>query len=227
MEHRLIMPTATAVWLVDNTSLTFRQIAKFCGLHELEIQGIADDEVAVGTKGINPIDNEQLTKEEIERAQEDPNYELQLSENPVAEGEQRRRGPRYTPLSRRKDRPDAISWLVKNHPELTAAQISRLVGTTKSTIDAIRERSYWNIANLQPTDPVALGLCTQIELDEAVRIAGNRVAKEKEKEAEANEQGKKLLSTEESLKGEEKPINSLYELGEFSLSGSKVEQNPQ
>ncbi|MEM8581656.1 MAG: cell cycle transcriptional regulator TrcR, partial [Pseudomonadota bacterium] len=154
-----LMAKATAVWLVDNTTLSFKQIADFCDLHELEVQGIADGDVAAGVKGFDPIANNQLEQSEIEKAEADPAYKLQLKYNPAAAGEEKRRGPRYTPLSKRQDRPAAILWLVKFHPELTDGQISKLVGTTKPTIQAIRERTHWNIQNIQPIDPVALGLC--------------------------------------------------------------------
>ena len=160
-----LMKKATAVWLVDNTGLTFRQIAKFCGLHELEVNGIADGEVAAGIRGMDPVSNNQLTAEEIKRCENDPEEDLVLMKNPAAIGEGKRRGPRYTPLSKRQDRPAAIAWLVKFHPELSDSQISKLIGTTKPTIQSIRARTHWNIANFQPIDPVALGLCKQVELD--------------------------------------------------------------
>jgi len=153
-----IMAKATAVWLVDNTTLTFTQIAAFCGLHDLEVQGIADGDVAAGVKGFDPIANNQLTQDEIDKAEADKKYRMKLKYNAAAEGEEVRRGPRYTPLSKRQDRPASILWLVKFHPELSDGQISKLVGTTKPTINAIRERTHWNIQNIQPIDPVALGL---------------------------------------------------------------------
>lgn len=197
-----IMAKATAVWLVDNTTLTFRQISELCGLHELEVQGIADGEVAVGIKGFDPIANNQLDRVEITRGEADPGYRLKLKYNPSADGEMRRRGPRYTPLSKRQDRPAAIAWLVKFHPELTDAQIGKLVGTTKPTIQSIRDRSHWNIGNIQPVDPVALGLCRQTELDEAVRKAARKRASEGGAQEEA---GGRLMSTEESLRAESGP----------------------
>ncbi|MEX0370345.1 MAG: DUF1013 domain-containing protein, partial [Tateyamaria sp.] len=160
-----IMAKATAVWLVDNTTISFKQIADFVGMHELEVQGIADGDVAAGVKGFDPIANTQLTQEECYAAEQDPLHKLQLKFNAAAVGEEKRRGPRYTPLSKRQDRPAAIYWLVKFHPELTDSQISKLVGTTKPTIQSIRERTHWNIANIQPVDPVALGLTKQSELD--------------------------------------------------------------
>lgn len=171
MANQLLMPKATAVWLVDNTALSFDQIAQFCNLHTLEVGAIADGEAAQGIKGLDPVTNGQLTREEIAAAEADPQRKLKLSEPKVRVPESKRKGPRYTPLSKRQDRPNAILWLVRNHPELKDAQISRLVGTTKSTIDQIRERTHWNSANLQPLDPVTLGLCSQIDLDLEVQRA--------------------------------------------------------
>ena len=156
-----LMAKATAVWLVDNTTISFKQIADFVGMHELEIQGIADGDVAAGVKGFDPIANNQLTQDEIDSAENNPLHKLKLKFNPAAAGEEKRRGPRYTPLSKRQDRPNSILWLVKFHPELADAQIAKLVGTTKPTIQSIRERTHWNIANMEPIDPVALGLCRQ------------------------------------------------------------------
>ncbi len=217
-----LMAKATAVWLVDNTTLTFPQIAEFCGLHELEVNGIADGEVAVGVKGFDPIANRQLTAEEIARCEGNPKAKLQLMYNPAAEGETKRKGPRYTPLSKRQDRPSAIAWLVKFHPELTDGQISKLVGTTKPTIQAIRERSHWNIANIQPIDPVALGMCKQIELDAAVAKA----AKKKGAETMTDDERMKLVSTEQSLHMPEEPRvpSSMSGLENFSLSEPKKEE---
>lgn len=171
-----LMPKATAVWLVENTGLTFRQIADFCHLHELEVKGIADGDVAAGIKGMDPITGGQLTREEIEKGEKDSDYRLKILESKVnIQVQKSTSGPRYTPVSRRQDRPNAILWLVRNHPELKDAQIMRLVGTTKSTIQGIRERTHWNAAQLQPLDPVTLGLCTQIDLDlEVARAAKER-----------------------------------------------------
>ena len=163
-----LMRKATAVWLVENTSLTFLQIANFCGLHELEVSGIADGEVASGIRGMDPITSNQLTEKEIKRCELDPNSKLELIVNPATIGETKRRGPRYTPLSKRQDKPTAIAWLVKFYPDLPDSQIIKLVGTTKPTIKAIRERSHWNITNIVATDPVLLGLCKQVELDTAI-----------------------------------------------------------
>ena len=171
MAQQLLMPKATAVWLVDNTALSFDQIATFCKLHPLEVKAIADGESAQGIKGLDPISTGQLSREEIARAEGNPNHKLKLSEPKVRVPESKRKGPRYTPVSKRQDRPNAILWLVRNHPELKDAQISRLVGTTKSTIEQIRERTHWNSANLTPMDPVTLGLCSQIDLDLEVERA--------------------------------------------------------
>lgn len=173
----LLMPKATAVWLVDNTGLTFDQIAAFCTLHPLEVKAIADGEAAQGIKGLDPINTGQLSREEIEKAEADPNHVIKISEPKVRVPQAKRKGPRYTPVSKRQDRPNAILWLVRNHPELKDAQISRLAGTTKNTIQQIRERTHWNSANLQPIDPVALGLCSQIDLDfEVAKSAKHRPA---------------------------------------------------
>ena len=171
MAQTLLMPKATAVWLVDNTALSFEQIATFCRLHPLEVKAIADGEASQGIKGLDPISTGQLSRDEISRAEANPNHKIKLSEPKVRVPESKRRGPRYTPVSKRQDRPNAILWLVRNHAELKDAQISRLVGTTKSTIEQIRNRSHWNSANLAPMDPVTLGLCSQIDLDLEVERA--------------------------------------------------------
>ncbi|SFV26992.1 hypothetical protein SAMN05216456_0171 [Devosia crocina] len=194
MSQPLLMPKATAVWLVDNTALSFDQIAAFCTLHPLEVQGIADGDVASGIMGVNPIQNGQLTKEEIEKAEADPNYRLKLSDPKVRVAAVKRKGPRYTPISRRNERPNAIKWLVRNHPELKDAQIMRLVGTTKSTIESVRENTHWNAANLTAMDPVTLGLCSQIELDLEVK----RASKDAGGPIELAE-GTTLLTAEEAL----------------------------
>jgi hypothetical protein len=192
-----IMAKATAVWLVDNTTMNFKQIADFVGMHELEVQGIADGDVAAGVKGFDPIVNNQLTQEEIDEAQANPLHKLALKFNAAAQGEEKRRGPRYTPLSKRQDRPASIYWLVKFHPELSDAQVSKLVGTTKPTIQAIRERTHWNISNIQPIDPVALGLCKQSELDAAVQKAAAKKAADGD--VMSDDERRKLVSTEQSL----------------------------
>jgi hypothetical protein len=172
-----LMPKATAVWLVENTTLTFKQIAAFCGLHELEVQAIADGEVAGGMQGLDPIANGQLTKEEVAKAIADPSYEMQLAKPSIPLPEARTKGARYTPVAKRSDRPDAIAWLLKNHPELSDAQISKLVGTTKNTIQAVRDRTHWNTPNIKPQSPVLLGLCSHDELEKAVHRARERLRK--------------------------------------------------
>ena len=216
--NKPIMAKATAVWLADNTTITFKQIADFCGLHELEVQGIADGDVATGVKGFDPIANNQLTQEEIDAAEQDPLHKLRLKFNPAAVGEEKRRGPRYTPLSKRQDRPAAILWLVKFHPELSDGQISKLVGTTKPTIQSIRDRSHWNISNIQPIDPVALGLCRQSELDAAVHKAAAKKASEGE--VMTDEERRKLVSTEQSLDADPEPRipTAISGLETFTLS---------
>lgn len=166
-----LMPKATAIWLVDNTTLTFEQIAAFCGLHKLEIQAIADGEVMGGMTGMDPVANGQLTKEEIARAEADADHRLQLAQSDIPAPVARPKGPRYTPVSKRQEKPDAIAWLLRHHPELSDAQIGRLIGTTKPTINAVRDRSHWNVANLRPRSPVELGLCSHMELTEAVEKA--------------------------------------------------------
>lgn len=164
-----LMPHATASWLVDNSSLTFEQIAEFCGLHILEVQAIADDTAATKLTGRDPLRAGELTMEEIERGQNDPDYRLKLQKEP--DEVRRTKGPRYTPVSKRQDKPDGIAWIIRNHPEVSDGQISKLIGTTRTTIAAIRDRTHWNIANIQPKDPVTLGLTTQRELDAVVAKA--------------------------------------------------------
>ena len=164
-----LMPHATASWLVENSSLTFEQIAEFCGLHILEVQAIADDTAATKLTGRDPIRAGELTHDEIEKAQADPDYRMKMAKEP--DPVRRTRGPRYTPVSKRQDKPDGIHWIIKNHPEVTDGQISKLIGTTRTTIAAIRDRSHWNMANIAPKDPVTLGLTTQRELDAAVAKA--------------------------------------------------------
>ena len=183
----LLMPKATAVWLIDNTTLTFDQIAAFCGLHPLEVQGIADGEVAVGIRGLDPVANGQVTREELQRCEQDSALRLEAIA-PVAEVPQRTRRARYTPVSKRQDRPNAIAWLLKNYDELSDAQIGKLLGTTKATITAVRERTHWNTQNITPQDPILLGICTEAELLDAVRKArakAERAAAREEKAAAA------------------------------------------
>ncbi len=171
-----LMPKATAVWLVENTALSFEQIADFTGMHELEVQAIADGEVAIGIVGVNPIASGQLTQAELEKAEGDQTVKLKLNKTDIPLPKARSKGARYTPVSKRQDRPDAIAWLLKHHPELTDAQISRLIGTTKPTILSVRDRSHWNAANIKPQNPVTLGLCTEPELEKMVIIAQRRVS---------------------------------------------------
>lgn len=164
-----LMPHATASWLVDNTALSFEQIAAFCGLHILEVQAIADDMAATKLTGRDPVRAGELTMAEIEKGQADPDYRLVILKGP--EQVRRTKGPRYTPVSKRQDKPDGIAWIIRNHPEVSDGQISKLIGTTRTTIAAIRDRTHWNIANIVPKDPVTLGLCSQRELDAIVAKA--------------------------------------------------------
>ncbi len=192
-----LMPKATAVWLLDNTALSFDQIADFCKLHPLEVKAIADGDAAQGIKGLDPVQTGQLTREQIAAAEADHDLKLTLSEQKVnvPAPERGKKGPRYTPVSRRQDRPNAILWLVRNHPELKDSAIMRLVGTTKSTIQAIRDRTHWNAAALAPMDPVTLGLCSQTDLDFEV----NRANKEKPAPVDT---GATLLPAAETTKKE-------------------------
>ncbi len=196
-DRKPLMPKATAVWLVENTSLSFSQIAEFCGLHPLEVKGIADGDVAQGIKGHDPITNSQITRDEIARGERNDKHVLRLAESKVAAPPVKsKRGPRYTPVSRRHDRPNAVLWLLKSHAELKDAQIMRLVGTTKPTIAAIRDRSHWNSQNLIPQDPVTLGLCTQTDLDAEVRKSAKRVPA-----SDGQTDGGTLLPVERSVPG--------------------------
>ncbi len=190
----ILMPKATAVWLVDNSSLTFEQIADFCGLHPLEVNGIADGEVARDIRGADPIGNGQLTRDELERAEKNPAYRLVAQKSRHAEllKPAKKGGARYTPVSRRQDRPDAIAWFIRNHPEVTDGQIATLLGTTKATIETVRSRSHWNSANIKPVDPVTLGLVGQLDLDEVVRRAAEKKAKDESKKAAAADDGPTL-----------------------------------
>jgi uncharacterized protein len=190
----ILMPKATAVWLVDNTSLTFEQIADFCGLHPLEVRGIADGDVARDIRGADPLVNGQLTREELDKAQNDDSYRMRAVVSRHAELlKTNKPAPKYTPVSRRQDRPDAIAWFVRNHPEVTDAQIAKLLGTTKATIESVRNRTHWNAANIKPVDPVTLGLVGQLQLDELVKVAAEKKAK-----ADAKAGGPVLLPVEEA-----------------------------
>jgi hypothetical protein len=200
------MPKATAVWLVDNTSMTFEQIADFAGLHPLEVKGIADGEVARDIRGADPITNGQLTREELDKAQADPSYRMKAQKSRHAELlKPIKKGPRYTPVSRRQDRPDAIAWFVRNHPEVSDAQIAKTLGTTKSTIDQVRDRTHWNSANIKPVDPVTLGLVTQLELDAVVKMAAEKKARDDARRGVAQPEGPTLQAADhaEAAHGEE------------------------
>ena len=198
MADQILMPKATAVWLVDNTSLTFEQIADFCGLHPLEVKGIADGEVARDIRGADPIANGQLTREELDAAGANPKYRMKAQKSRHAELlKPSKKAPRYTPVSRRQDRPDAIAWFLRNHPEVPDSQVSKLLGTTKATIDQVRNRTHWNSANIKPVDPVTLGLSTQLELDAIVRRAAEKRAREDAKKGKV-EDGETLLPASET-----------------------------
>jgi uncharacterized protein len=196
MSDKPLMPKATAVWLIDNTSLTFEQIADFCGMHPLEVKGIADEDVAKGIKGIDPIASGQLTHEQIEQAEKNPDMQLKMAPAKYKMPHiKAKKTPRYTPVSKRQDKPDAIYWLLRNHPELTDADLMKLIGTTKATIAKIRDRGHWNSQNIKAVDPVTLGLCSQIELDFIVGRAAHRKPRTVKKSAEG------LKSVEETTAG--------------------------
>jgi hypothetical protein len=191
----ILYPKATAVWLVDNTSLTFDQIADFCGLHPLEVKGIADGEVARDIRGADPIANGQLTREALDAASADPAYRMRAQESRHADVlKTPKKAPRYTPVSRRQDRPDAIAWFVRNHPEVTDAQISKALGTTKATIDQVRNRTHWNSVNIKPVDPVSLGLVGQLELDALVRKAADKKNKDDARRSALEPEGQSLMA---------------------------------
>jgi hypothetical protein len=194
-----LMPKATCVWLIDNTGLTFEQIGAFCSMHALEVQAVADGEVAVGIIGRNPVTAGELTQKELERCEANPSARLKMATIAVPRAAERTKGPRYTAMAKRQDKPDGIAWLVRNHPELSGAQIGKLLGTTKTTIEAVRDRSHWNISNIKPRHPVDLGLCTYLELNAAVESAR---AKLSVAEREAIEQ------RENQPVVEEKPTNA-------------------
>lgn len=193
-----LMPHATATWLIDNTSLAFEQVAEFCGLHILEVQAMADDLAGSKYTGRDPLHSGELNQKEIERGQADPSYSLVMQKAPVEVT--RTKGPRYTPVSKRQDKPDGIAWLLRNHPEISDAQIGKLIGTTRNTIGAIRERSHWNIQNIQPKDPVTLGLCSQRELDAVVAKAAKNIKPvEGEEAVEADAPANPGMSDREKL----------------------------
>ncbi len=167
-----LMPKATAVWLVENTALTFEQIADFCGLHPLEVQAIADGEVAAGIVGLDPVANGQVARGEIERCEGNPDGRLKITVTDIPQPRAKQKGARYTPVSKRQDRPDAIAWILKHHPELSDATISKLIGTTKPTIQSVRDKTHWNATNIKPRNPVTLGMCTEAELEKVVALSG-------------------------------------------------------
>lgn len=207
-----LMPKATAVWLVENTSLTFDQIADFCGLHPLEVKGIADEDVAKGIKGQDPVSSNQLTREQIEGAEKNPKARLKMAvpkhkSPPIKQ----KRAPRYTPVSKRQDKPDAVYWILRNHPEFSDPDIIKLVGTTKSTIQKIRDRSHWNIANLKAVDPVTLGLCTQLELDLAVERASDRKERATRRTTAPGESLRSIEETTAGLHGDDAAEEAVQE----------------
>jgi hypothetical protein len=199
------MPKATAVWLIENTGLTFDQIAAFCQLHALEVQAIADEEVAVGIVGIDPTTNGQLTHEEIQRCEQDSSARLQMAEATMPRPAPKTKGPRYTPIAKRQERPDAIAWLLRHYPELSDAQISRIVGTTKTTINAVRDRTHWKGANISPVDPVDIGICTYEELLAEVQTARKRKERADARAAKAAAKEEREAAKEGALAGAAEP----------------------
>jgi len=193
-----LMPKATAVWLVDKTTLTFEQIAAFCGLHELEVKGIADGEVAQGINGLDPIANGQLTQEEITRCENDPRGRLKMVKSDLPQPALRNKGPRYTPVSKRAEKPDAIAYLIKHHPELLDAQVARLLGTTKETIAKVRDRTHWNSSNIKPNNPVLLGLCKSADLEAALKRAQRRIERERKGEKVDENEDENVMTTAEA-----------------------------
>jgi hypothetical protein len=225
--QRPLMPKATAVWLVDNTALTFEQIADFCGLHPLEVKGIADEDVAKGIKGQDPVSSGQLSREQIEAAEKNPKLRLKMAVPKHKMPNVRlKRAPRYTPVSKRQDKPDAVYWIIRNHPEFADSDIIKLIGTTKATIQKIRERSHWNATNIKAVDPVTLGLCSQLELDLAVARVG---AKHERAQKRAARKGATLKPVSESLAVEkpaepDAPSEGAPASDEYKLS-SELEQD--
>lgn len=198
MTANVLMPKATAVWLIENTSLAFNQIAEFCGLHPLEVQGIANEDVAKGIRGVDPIAGGFLSREEIARGEADETHKLKPMEQKRVDLPQvKKRQGRYTPIARRQDRPDAIAWFIKNHPEVPDSKVVKLIGTTKATIDQVRNRQHWNSNNIKPVDPVSLGLCSQIELDGVVSEAA--VARAKAEARAAKSESKTLKTAQETV----------------------------
>ena len=198
MSHNVLMPKATAVWLIENTSLAFNQIAEFCGLHPLEVQGIANEDVAKGIRGVDPIAGGFLSREEIAKGEADDSYKLKpLEQKRIDLPVVKKRGARYTPIARRQDRPDAIAWFLKNHPEIPDSKVVKLIGTTKATIEQVRNRAHWNSNNIKPVDPVSLGLCSQIELDAVVSEAAAAKARADARAAKA--EAKTLKAAQETV----------------------------
>lgn len=204
-----LMPHATASWLVDNSSLTFEQIAAFCGLHVLEVQAIADDTAATKLTGRSPLRAGELTQDEIEKGQADPDYRLKMQKEP--DQVVRTKGPRYTPVSKRQDKPDGIAWIIRNHPEISDGQISKLIGTTRTTIAAIRDRTHWNIANIQPKDPVTLGLTSQRELDAVVAKAAKNAETEGAQPQDSRLEGDREALIEELRREREAAVREAEE----------------
>jgi len=220
VETKPLMPKATAVWLIDNTSLTFEQIAEFCGLHPLEVKGIADEDVAKGIKGQDPVSSGQLTREVIEAAEKDPSRKLKMAApKHKMPSVKLKKAPRYTPVSKRQDKPDAVYWILRNHPEFGDADIIKLIGTTKATIQKIRERSHWNATNIKAVDPVTLGLCSQLELDLAVTRAG---AKQERAQKRAARKGATLKSVAETTAA---PLTELPPREEAPSEGEPAPDN--
>ena len=216
------MPHATASWLVDNTSLSFQQIADFCGLHVLEVQAIADDTATTKLTGRDPLRAHELTMDEIEKGQKDPNYRLQILKGP--DQIRRTKGPRYTPVSKRQDKPDGIAWIIRNHPEVTDGAIGKLIGTTRTTIAAIRDRSHWNIANITPKDPVTLGLCSQRELDALVAKAAKAAVIEAPTDTRLEGDREALI---EQLRAERTAAANAAEAGEAGEESGPIEHTAE
>lgn len=217
-----LMPHATASWLVDNTSLSFEQIAEFCGLHILEVQAIADDTAATKLTGRDPVRAHELTMEEIEKGQADPDYSLKMLKGP--EQIRRTKGPRYTPVSKRQDKPDGIAWILRNHPEISDGAIGKLIGTTRTTIAAIRDRSHWNIANITPKDPVTLGLCSQRELDALVAKAAKAAGLEAPTDTRLEGDREALI---EQLRAERTAAANAAEAGEAGEETGPIEHTAE
>jgi len=208
----VLMPKATAVWLIDNTTLSFDQIAAFCSLHHLEVKGIADGDVAENMRGVDPIAGGILTREEIRRGEADADYRLRIQESKIAHIPQpKRKGARYTPVTRRADKPNAIAWFIRNHPEVSDPQISKLIGTTKATITKVRDRTHHDSANIKPVDPVTLGLCSQIELDEIIAKSAEKRRKMDEERA-AGDEGPGLKPIDEPVQSPDEDTASSRDL---------------